>query len=216
MNVPEKRRGRGKIRAGDDSALAPFTPWHALWRSTFHTRLADDATSAERLYTVDIDYFDWDAHLYVDGKQAAVATLPAKFPVPGGAIDVELTTFGVKRMHFVPDDGSAESQLHPDPRSAEAMRARFSRRHPVASRVIAWTAVATLLASLALLAPQLIEQISQMGWIAERFGTFTSPIALSAEINTALTVAGVAASIERALTLRYHWLIDADPWWLED
>lgn len=114
MNVPEKRRGRGKIRAGDDSALAPFRPWHALWRSTFHTRLADDATSADRLYTVDIDYFDWDSRLYVDGKQAAVATLPAKFPVPGGVIDVGLT-----------------------------------------------------------------------------------------------------ASLERALTLRYHWLIDADPWWLE-
>ena len=44
-------------------------------------------------------------------------------------------------------------------------------------------------------------------------GTFTSPIQLPAWLNTALLVAGIIAAFERALTLRNHWLIDADTTW---
>ena len=217
MALPERQRGRGKIRPGDSKRLKPYTSSNVVWRSLFRTRLADDAVGGrEREYAVDIDYFDFDGRLYIDGEQAAVAMLPAKFPVPGGVIDVDVSFYGARRMHFVPDDGSTEFQLSPDPRSGEAMRARFGQRHPVASRIIGWAAILVLLTALALLVPQIIDQISHMQVFAERFGTFTSPIQLPGWANLALTVGGVLASLERGLTLRNHWLIDAETWWLED
>lgn len=56
--------------------------------------------------------------------------------------------------------------------------------------------------------------MSQLDWVAERFGTFTSPFALPAWANTGLLILGILAALERALTLRSHWLIDAETWWL--
>jgi hypothetical protein len=42
---------------------------------------------------------------------------------------------------------------------------------------------------------------------AERFGTFISSVSLPAGINTALFVAGIAASVECSLSLRNAWLL---------
>ena len=67
---------------------------------------------------------------------------------------------------------------------------------------------------LVLFVPQLLELVTQWDFVAERVGTFTSPISLPTWLNTTLFVAGIAASLERALTLRNHWLIDVDTWWL--
>lgn len=53
-----------------------------------------------------------------------------------------------------------------------------------------------------------MEQISSIPPVAERVGTFDSPVALPAWFNIGLTVAALLASTERALRLRYHWLLD--------
>lgn len=161
------------------------------------------------------DYFSWedDARLYTDGVQTARSELPAAFPVPGGVVEVATSTVGLSRMHFVPDDGEAQV-LQPDRRSAEGLRARFGRRFPRWHRAIGGIAILILLAGLVFAGPQLLELVSQLDWVAERFGTFTSPFALPAWANTGLLILGILAALERALTLRSHWLIDAETWWL--
>ncbi|MBB5640538.1 hypothetical protein [Cryobacterium roopkundense] len=52
--------------------------------------------------------------------------------------------------------------------------------------------------------------------ISERIGSFTSPMLLPAGANSTLIVATALASLERALTLRQHWLIDPDSTWSDD
>ena len=56
--------------------------------------------------------------------------------------------------------------------------------------------------------PQIVEQVSQIPLVAENVGTFASPIHLSGALNVGLVVATLLASTERALRLRYHWLLD--------
>src|SRR5699024_5206161 len=87
------------------------------------------------------------------------------------------------------------------------------RRHPGASRVIGLIAVVILLVGLVLMVPQAAELLTSIDAVAERVGSFTSPIQLPSWLNTSLLVAGALAATERALTLRNHRLIDADsPW----
>lgn len=214
-----KRHGddKKKVKPGDGKALHPFRSWHALWRSLFHLDIVVPGGTVADRYAVEVNYFDWDdeTHLYRNGKRVATAALPASFPVPGGRIEVAATTFGLKRMHFVGEDGT-ERQLRPDPRTAEAWRARLDRNAPRLSRAISVASVLVLVVSLVLLVPQVIEWITSIPWVAAGVGTFESPIALPEWLSTALVVAGFAAAVERALRLRYHWLLDADTWWIGD
>ena len=76
------------------------------------------------------------------------------------------------------------------------------------SRTIGFVSWAVLVVALVLGVPQIVEQISQIPPVAENIGTFTSPIHLSGAVNVALIVATLLASTERALRLRYHWLLD--------
>lgn len=211
-----RKRALKKVKPGDGKPFRPMRAWHALARSVFHIDLPDD-DGALRTFSVDVPFLDLDGKvsLYLDGRREAWAEAPAVFAVPGGVIEVATSTFGVSRMHFVPDDGE-ERQLLPDRASAEAARARFAARHPLASRAIGAVAVVVLLAGLVLGLPQVLEQLSKLTWVAENIGTFTSPFALPAWLNTALFVAGLLAAVERALTLRNHWLIDMDTWFLGD
>lgn len=212
------RRARAvkKVKPGDRRALKQFQRWQILSRSVFTIELADpDGTTHE--YAVDVQYFDLDGKvgLYREGRQVATATVPAVFPVPGGVLEVNTTMFGLSRMHFVPDDGEARP-LRPHPHSAEAARAGFGRRFPRASAVVAGAAVVVLLAGLALGVPQLVEWVSHQPVVAERVGTFTFGLSVPAWANTTLVVGGMLAALERALTLRNHWLIDAETWWMGD
>ncbi|WP_223410538.1 hypothetical protein [Occultella gossypii] len=75
-------------------------------------------------------------------------------------------------------------------------------------------AIGILVLGLVLFVPQLLELVSGLDVVAENVGTFTSPISLPAWLNGTLLVAGILASIERAITLRNHWLLDLDTWWL--
>ena len=208
-NRPERRKG-GKVKRGDGKPLKPHSPSQVVSRSVF----AIDHAGHE--YAVDLNYFDLDEkiRLYRDGKQHLVAEQPAVFPVERGVIEVSLGSFGVTRVHLVPDDGP-EQVLRPVKHSAEYWRSVLDQRHPGVSRVIGWAAIAILLVGLVLLVPQLVELVSHWDVIADRVGTFTSPIVLPDWANVSLTVAGMLAALERALTLRNHWLIDAETWWLD-
>ena len=209
-----RKRAIRKIKPGDGKPLKPMRRWQLLSRTLFHIELPDD-DGVSRTFSVDVPYFDFDGKvsLYRDGLRNARAESPALFPVPGGVIEVKMSTFGVSRMHFVPDDG-AERQLLPDRAAAEGARARFAHRHPAASSAVGVTAVVVLLVGLVFGLPQIVELLSQMEWVAENVGTFTSPFALPAWANTTLFVLGMVAALERALTLRNHWLIDMDTWFL--
>lgn len=228
----KRRKKAKKVKSGDGSALKPYRGWHVVYRSLFGIQLPlptaaagdptgdrhpGDAEPARHRYQVDIDFFDWDwrVYLYRDGLQHAYSSTPAVFGVPGGVIEVRTSLWGVSRIHYVAEDES-ETVLRPEPRTAEWHRARFDRRFPTASRLIGWAAIAILLIALAVVIPQGIEQLTQIPWVAENLGTFTSPVSLPAWANTVLAVGGVLAAIERALSLRSHWLIDADTWFLGD
>lgn len=209
-----RQRALKKVKPGDGRRLRTFHWWHGLWRTRFVGTYAAPGEEPHE-YTVEVSYFDLEGRveLYRDGVQHATATAPAVFPVPGGVIDVAMSTFGMKRVHLVLDSGG-EHQLRAAPRTMEHGRAVLHRRHPTLSRWIARTAIAVLLVGLVLVVPQLLERVTTIPEVAERVGTFTSPISMPSWLNLTLGLAGVAAGLERALTLRNHWLIDADTWML--
>lgn len=219
------RRRAAKVKPGDGSALKPYRWWQPLTRSLFTIELADQ--DARTAYAVDVHFFDTDdygdtvALLYRDGVQEATSTTPAAFPVPGGRIEVQATMFGLKRMHYVRDGDAPASPtadqgrvLTPHPRSAEGLRARLAARHPLASQVIAGAAIAVLLVSLVVAVPAFVELVTQWDVLADHADPYTSPFDLPGWASTALLTASIVAAIERAITLRNHWLVDADTSWL--
>lgn len=238
-----RRRALRRLHPGDGSALPPFRLRHALHRTRFFLEhgdadgarhrcvvdvdfFADDLGAGKALERVgavtervglggashEAGSAAPPAALYVDGLQVQRSDLPAAFPVPGGVLEVDAGLYGLTRMHLVTEEGD-ERVLQPHPRSLEGLRARLARRFPGPSRAIGAAAIAILLLALALLVPQLLELVTGIGVVAEQVGTFASPIRLPGWASTALLVAGIAAALERALTLRSHWLIDADTTW---
>lgn len=207
-----RRRAVQRVKPGDGRPLKDFRWWQLPFRALLYLRLtADDGRPA--VYAVDVRHWqnhgsdNLKAHLYLDGRQHAMSKLPAFFPVPGGALDVRMSTFGLKRCHYVTDDG-AEHQLDPDPHSAEGRRARLEREHPALSRVLGLVSLCVLFGALAILLPQAAEQLTKPEAISQHTGTFTAPIGLSKWGNTLLGFATLAASTERALRLRFNWLLD--------
>ncbi|GAA2286971.1 hypothetical protein GCM10009853_047780 [Glycomyces scopariae] len=166
-------------------------------------------------YTVEVDTNrDWTAVLYADGVLQAEADLPARLPVPGGVIEADHGMYGVSRMHFTAEDGR-ERRLAPVRGTLEDLRGRFAHRHPRASRAIGWAAVAVLLVNLALAAPHALELATEIPRIAERFGTFDSPVDLPWWLNASLYAAGAAAATERVLTFRRNRIVDFETIWTE-
>lgn len=217
-----KRRWQlGRVRPGDGSALTEYRPWQVFSRSLFFLDLAEPSGDSHA-YAVDVRYLadaktkkqhhnavgKSPAALYRDGVQLYRANLPTTFPVPGGVIEVATSPFGLKRMHFVSDDGG-ERTLRPDRRSQEGLRARFEQRFPRTSAVIGAVAIAVLLVVLAGGLLQGLEALTKIPPVAERVGTFTSPVDLPAWANVTMVVAGMLSGVERALRLRHHWLLDS-------
>jgi hypothetical protein len=207
------RRRLARVKPGDGRPLAPFRWWHLLRRSLLFIELpVGDGRSSTFAVEVrhggDAETGEIMASLYRDGYRAAEAKVPALFAVPGGYIDVRTSEAGMRRAHFVGDDGS-ERRLVPDPNSAEGRRMRFAREHPGASAVIGAASIALLLAGLGLNALQLAEPLSELPFIADSIGTFTSPVHLPVWLNVALGLGAAAGATERALRMRYHWLLDS-------
>ncbi|GAB2585630.1 hypothetical protein Aab01nite_52640 [Paractinoplanes abujensis] len=204
-----RRRAIARVKPGNGRPLKRFRWWQTFSRSLFFL------PQGGSVYAVDVRQWQQfttedgkgKAQLYLNGVQVAVSTLPAVFEVPGGVIEVASSPFGLKRCHYVSDDG-AERQLTPDPASSEGRRARLDRDHPGLSRTIGVLSVLLLLIPLALAVPQVLEAITKVPPIAERFGPFVSPVDLSAWQNIALGLVAAAASTERAARLRYNRLLD--------
>ncbi|WP_069385888.1 hypothetical protein [Cellulosimicrobium cellulans] len=209
----KRRRAARRLKPGDGHTLPRFRWWQPFARTLFHLRLVGEDGRPET-WSVDVrlwgdkDDGEVRARLYRDGRHHATSKLPAEFPVTGGTIEVEASSFGLRRCHYVPDDGGPARQLVPDPASAEGRRARLERDHPGTSRAIGLVSWVVLVVGLVLGLPQIAEEVSQIPLVAENVGTFTSPFHLPATLNVVLVVATLLASTERALRLRYHWLLD--------
>lgn len=212
-----RRRRIGKVKPGDGRALKPYRWWQLFSRHLFYLDLTEEHGPGDdgvpHRYAVHVSWWKSDdngysvAHLYREGRQHAVAPVPAIFPVPGGAIEVRLSDLGLRRMHYVSDDGEARL-LTPDPRSAEGLRARWGQRHPRASSWLGRLAIMVLLGAAIVELPQLLELVTSWDPISERVGTFSSPINLPSWANISILAVSLLAAMERALTLRHHWLID--------
>lgn len=186
-----------------------------LGRSLFYAPLETQDGQLKH-YAVNVRYFDWDekADLYLNGAHHARAKLPAAFPVEGGTIEVATTTYGLKRMHYV-DTTGATRVLKPDPASAEGLRARLAQRAPLVSRMIGILAVVILLTLLPFSLLQLAEMLSHTEFAQQFVEPFTSPLRLPEWASTPALVLSILAVIERALTLRNHWLIDFETGWFD-
>ncbi len=207
----KRRRAARRVRPGDGHTLQRYRWWQPFSRALLHLTLPGEG-GRPQTWSVDVRLWGDDngevwARLYRDGHHEASSKLPATFPVPGGVVEVAASGYGLRRCHYVPDDG-AERQLVPDPASAEGRRARLERDHPVVGRALGLTSWLVLVVGVVLGVPQIVEQVTQIPPVAEAVGTFTSPVRLPAGANVALLVATLLASTERALRLRYHWLLD--------
>ncbi|GAA4476769.1 hypothetical protein GCM10023190_14940 [Enteractinococcus fodinae] len=208
-------RKKHEVQPGDGRPLKPFRVWQGLARSLFYAPL-ETPEGKQRLYAVEVNYFEWEdgADLYLNGVHHARSKLPAAFPVEGGTIEVAATTYGLKRMHYVDDKGTARV-LKPDPASAEGMRARLAARAPLVSKLIAVLAVTILLMLLPFSVLQLAEILTHTEWVQQFVDPFTSPIQLPNWATTPAMVLTILAAMERALTLRNHWLIDMETGWFD-
>ncbi|MFD4789692.1 hypothetical protein ACFWN1_22055 [Streptomyces sp. NPDC058459] len=208
-----RRRAEGRAQPGDGRELRPFRWWQLPGRALFHLDPADPRSTSHR-YSVDVRHWhnqsagDVKAHLYRDGRQHMVGKMPVAFPVEGGVVEVSMSRFGIRRCHFVAPDGT-ERLLRPDPRSPEGRRAHFETSHPVAGRAIGVASVLALVIGAVLLVQQLVVPLSAIPPVAERFGHIEPLVSLPTWLNIALGAAAALASTERALRLRYHWILDA-------
>lgn len=209
-----RKRAAQRITPGTGRALKPFRWRQMLSRALFSLTLDSPVPGCpQRVYTIDVPYWQriatedgkGKAHLYVDGRHHSVSTFPAAFPVDGGVIEVDPSTFGLRRCHYVPDAGP-EHQLLPDPNSAEGRRARLDREHPGRSRLLGLLSLLVILIAALLGIPQILEYLTEIPPVAERFGTFTSPIDLPWWGNVLIALVAATASTERATRLRYSWL----------
>lgn len=211
MSSWKQKRAARRSKPGDGHGLKPYRWWQPFSRTLFHLHLKDEA-GHDQTWSVDVRLGgDSDgevrAKLYRDGRHHASSKLPAAFAVPGGTIEVVTSDFGLKRCHYVTEDGVSH-QLAPDPGSAEGLRARLERAHPVLGRAIGLVSVGVLVVALVLGVPQIAEQISRIPPVAENVGSYTSPFQFPAWFNVTLMVAALVASTERALRLRYSRLLD--------
>lgn len=206
-----QQRAARRVKSGDGRPLKPFRWWQQFSRALLHLTL-DGHDGRRTVYTVEVRHMgdsngEVKAHLFRDGRHHAVSKVPAAFPVDGGTIEVATSQVGLKRCHYVTAGG--EHQLIPDPKSAEGRRARLERNHPFVSGVIGILSVILLVIGVILLVIQIAEPISRIPPIAENIGIFESPLHLPLWLNIALTIGAALASTERALRMRYHWLLDA-------
>jgi len=196
-----------------DGRLRPVRGLQWLWRTQFETEHEGVR------YAVDADLLDIGEKLVLfrDGVRVAEQSSPARFtlgPEPRARagkddyprIEAAMSWYGLKRAHLVLP--THDEQLTPARGTAEAWRADLHRNHRGASTVLAVVSLTILLLAALLELPQLAEWIAHSGWWAQVSDwRFDSPVSLPPWANTALTVGGVVAGVERALRLKHNaWL----------
>ena len=202
-----KNRRRKKVKDAKGEPLKAIRFWQYFQRTVFHKKIEQD------VYSVDVDLYgkEWmgpESALYKNGRRIKESSVPSVYEVPGGFIEVETTTYGVKRIHYVTD--SDELQMVPDKHSLEGMRARFDSKFPMTGKWIGYIAIAILIISLIVAIPAVIELITRINIVGDNFGTFTSPFQFPYWLNATLVILGLLAATERALSLKNHWLIDME------
>jgi hypothetical protein len=207
-----ERRLAKRVKPGDGRALKPFRWWQMTRRSVMSIALP--VGGREVVHTIDVKH-GGDAEsgvvragLYLDGQLQAQSRVPARFPVAQGHIEVRTSEVGLRRCHFVAHDGT-EQRLEPDPRSAEGRRMRFAREHPVASGLIGAISVFMLVTGIGLNMLEVAGSVSEIPIIAGTFGSIESPLHFPVWLNLALGFGAVVGAIERAMQMRYHWLLDS-------
>ena len=214
MNDPRDPWAAGLGDLGDEgqwppapqpgAPLPPFRPSLLLQRTRFAISLPDASVA-----TVDVDHSAGLASLYRDDSHVQTAEMPAEFQLEHGRIEVAASRFGMEKIQLVAADGTSR-QLDPAPGTPEHWRAQLSRRHPGVGRALAAVAVLVLVVNLMVLAPQLLDLLTHQAVWTDRFPPFDSPLDLPAWANTSLAVLGALAGVERALSLRNHWLLDVE------
>ncbi|WP_238544988.1 hypothetical protein [Geomicrobium sp. JCM 19039] len=199
-----------KVKKGDGHLLKKYQFWHIFTHSLFHIVIKNNENT-KTMYAIKSSYFadEPKVDLYREGKHEAFSKLPAAFPIENGVLEISSGGYGINRIHYATEKDESFS-VYPDRRSIRGLRMWVHKQFPLFSRVIGGLAAIVLLVSLALSIPQLIETISDVPWVTENVGTFTSPITLSIPVNALIFGAGALAGFERALMLRSHWLIDME------
>lgn len=207
-----ERRLAKRVKPGDGRPLKPFRWWQMTRRSVMSIALPVDGRQV--MHTVEVKH-GGDAEtgvvragLYLDGQLRAQSKVPARFPVAHGHIEVRTSQVGLRRCHFIAHGGT-ERRLVPDPGSAEGRRMRFALQHPAASGLISAISVLMLLIGVGLNILQAAEPISEIPLIADAFGSFASPLHLPVWLNIALGFGAAVGVVERAMHMRYHWLLDS-------
>lgn len=210
------RRGTSTAAQGgaeDGKRLRPFRRRDVLHRSRY--AIAHDGPDGPgHTWTVDVTMKDlgWVAELYLDGVRREKSDVPAAFAVPGGTIEVRASMYGVTRAHLVLESGR-ERPLAPVAGTAEDLRGRLARRHPRLSRTIGALAIAILVVNLVLAVPQAIEIVTGVSLIADRVGSFRSPVSLPPWLNAVMLSAGILAATERVLMRRSNRVLDIETIW---
>lgn len=198
-----------RVKPGDGRALERFRWWQLFTgRHLFYLEI-DRVDRGRSHYALDVRNGEDDrvAYLYRDRLQIAKSGLPAKISLEeGGVIEVAQGAAGLKRVHYVTATG--ESLLVPDPKSPVGRRMSFARTHPVASGWVGVVSAILLLVGAGLNILQGIEPVLQIPPIVDAFGRFESPIHLPLWLNVTLGIVAALAATERALRIRYNWLLD--------
>lgn len=84
----------------------------------------------------------------------------------------------------------------------------FARQHPGASALIGVVSVVFLVIGVGLNLLQAAQPISEIPAIADSLGTFESPVRLPIWLNVTLGFGAAIGATERAMRMRYHWLLD--------
>lgn len=209
----QRRKGAKRTRAGDGRPIEPFRRWHLLSGRKLFSLSVIRADGSRVNYDVDVRLSGKQAgdfgmmHLYLDGRHHAESILPAAMPVEGGVIEIIQGSAGLQRARYLPDGGKARN-LTPHPDTAIGRRLRFDREHPVVSRWVGAISVVLLVIGVGVSGLELLEPLSQIPPVAERFGHFESPLNLPLWLNVALGVGAGLAATERALRLKFNWLLD--------
>ena len=184
-------------QAEDKGQLRPTKPTDVFWRGLY------GASYAGAHYVIEVDFFDIGekVRLYRDGALVEEAKSPATFELDGARIKAAMALYGMKAAELVVE-GAASQKLVPLPGTAEAWRFGFARKHPALNALLAVGAWAVLVAALVTQIPNLLNNLSFLtGWPVPTFG-------LPTWLNTALSILGILAGLDRGLRMKHNPLLD--------
>jgi hypothetical protein len=181
----------------ESRSLRPLGGWDLVSRGRFEAR------HDGRVWTVDLDYFDFGEklHLYRDGVEVDVQKSPAKFELdPDATIEAAMGLLGMRQVDLVVDGET--TMLTPVDGTAEGWRLRLARERPETSRLIGAVSWTVLAVALIYEVPQLI------AFLGNALGAHVEPpFTLPGAANFLLGVAALAAALERALRFKSsRWL----------